>query len=321
MYRDSSGTICSPKYAHTEFFVPCGSCGECRLSRARSWATRCVHEATQWKQSSFITLTYKTTPPGNSLCPDDTRNFIRRLRKKLKTPFKYFLVGEYGDNFDRPHYHALIFGHDFGFNRHHLNSPNDENSQLTQLHNTDALNCPELSDLWTHGYTSVGKLTFDSAAYCAQYSMKKINGPKAESHYQGRHPEFMRTSQNAIGKQYALQFADEIILHNSTIANQTTQPIPTYYLKQYQKPYDSKKHPYHPKDLTQLKQKREEFSQTHFIEKSYIRALTLDSKFGFKISKSDAFRVKYAKEAFFSLPTDSKTITSSYAIKRYKGQL
>lgn len=258
------------------------------------WATRCVHEATQWKASSFITLTYKTPPPGNTLCPDDTRNFIRRFRSVYRKPFKYFLVGEYGENFDRPHYHALIFGYDFGLTNYNCQNDKRQTSNLTQLHNTNALDCPELTQLWGLGYTSVGELTFDSAAYCAQYAMKKINGPNAHSHYQGRHPEFMRTSQNAIGKQYAHAFAKEIILNNNVLSNGVEQPIPNYYLKQYEK----QNH-----DLTQLKIKREEFSQTHTIEKSYIRAVHLDSKFKLKISKADAFRIKYAKSQFFDLPT------------------
>ncbi|UYD39256.1 MAG: replication initiator protein [Wigfec virus K19_179] len=269
------------------FYTPCGQCGECRLSRARSWATRCVHEATFWKESCFITLTYKETPPGNSLDPDDTRNFIRRFRDQFKKPFKYFLVGEYGDNFDRPHYHALIFGTDFGYTNHHKNKSSD----LELLHDTNALSCPQLNDIWGLGFTSVGELTFDSAAYCAQYAMKKINGPKAKAHYGTRHPEFMRTSQNAIGKQYALRFATEIINNNSVISNSQKQPIPPYYLKQYEKQN---------LDLTDLKISREEFSETHSIQKSYTRACLLDSKFKLKKSKSDAFRIRYAKDAYFN---------------------
>lgn len=309
MHRDSSGNVCSSKYSHTQFFVPCGQCGECRLSRARSWATRCVHEASQWKFNCFITLTYKTLPKDKSLCPKDTKSFIRKLQYHLKTPFKYYLVGEYGDNFDRPHYHALIFGYDFGLSHHKLNLANlspfeqkkaKEASSLSSLHDTDALNCPELSDIWGLGFTSVGDLTFDSAAYCAQYAMKKINGPLAKNHYQGKHPEFQRQSQNAIGKQYALKYANEIIQHNSVISNGVSQPIPNYYLKLYEKP-KSKQDPTPQYDLTQLKQQREEFSQTHTIEKSYIRAVQLDTKFKLKISKSDAFRVRYAKDSFFNL--------------------
>lgn len=296
MSRDADGNVCSSKHEHTQFYVPCGQCGECRLSRARSWATRCVHESTMWKTSCFITLTYKDLPKDKSLNPDDTRNFIRRFRESFRKPFKYFLVGEYGDHGDRPHYHALIFGHDFGLsdyrNHHRLghDSNNSRTTDLSVLHDTDALNCPELTKIWGLGFTSVGDLTFDSAAYCAQYAMKKINGSKAAEHYQGRHPEFMRTSQNAIGKQYALTFANEIISHNSVLANKQTQPVPTYYLKQYEK---------HGKNLDTLRSLREEFSQSHSIEKSYIRACKLDAKFQLKASKADQLRIRYAKDKFF----------------------
>lgn len=277
----------NPPIGH--FYTPCGQCGECRLSRARQWATRCVHESTHWKESCFITLTYKDPPPHNSLDPQDTRNFIRRFRDHFKKPFKYFLVGEYGENFDRPHYHALIFGTDFGYSKKF--SPKNETSmaEMEELHDTTALSCPELDSLWGLGFTSVGELTFDSAAYCAQYAMKKVNGEKAAAHYGLRHPEFMRTSQNAIGKQYALQYAQEIIKNNSVISNSVEQPIPNYYLKQYEK---------HSYDLDQLKQLREEFSETHTIQKSYVRAQMLDSKFKLKKSKTDAFRIRYAKDLY-----------------------
>lgn len=232
-------------------------------------------------------------PEKGSLNPQDTRNFIRNLRYKLKAPFKYFLVGEYGDNFDRPHYHALIFGEDFGLSQYSAGkkSSSDQISDLHQLHNTEALQSPQLNELWGLGFTSVGALTFDSAAYCAQYAIKKINGSTAKSHYGDKHPEFMRTSQNAIGKQYAHLYADEIINHNNVLANGQPQPIPQYYLKQYEKlNYD----------LSDLKQRREEFSETHSIEKSYLRAQKLDSKFKLKISKSDAFRIRYAKDRYFN---------------------
>lgn len=308
--RLKSGLVVSPNIDYPKdpqvalFHVPCGQCGECRLSRARSWATRCVHEATLWQRSCFITLTYKDTPSNNSLDPSDTRNFIRRFRDQFKKPFKYFLVGEYGEKNDRPHYHALIFGHDFGYsNRHHIRDPlskkveHEHLTSFTPLHDTEAMSCQELNDIWQLGHTSVGELTFDSAAYCAQYAMKKVTGSKAALHYGSRHPEFMRTSQNAIGKQYALRYAEEIIRNNSTLSNGVEQPIPNYYLKLYEK----QNH-----DLTQLRQKREEFSETHTLEKSYIRACKLDAKFKNKKSKADAFRLRYATDRYFDLTKNNK---------------
>lgn len=284
---------------HTEFYVPCGQCGECRMSRARQWATRCMHESKNWKKNSFITLTYKETPKNNSLDPQDTKLFIERLRYKIGSNFKYFLCGEYGDQNDRPHYHAIIFGYDFDFSRRHLpQNPlllpkqlkQTQTKVLSPLRNTEALQSPELDELWGLGHTSIGAVTFDSAAYVAQYAMKKVTGSKAAAHYGQRHPEFMRTSQNAIGKQYAHEYAKQIIQHNSVMSNGQTQPIPNYYLKQF----DKLGH-----DLTNLKQIREEFSLDHSIQKSYVRAQKLDSKFKLKLSKADAFRVRYATDRFF----------------------
>jgi len=291
MHRTPEGVVqISEKGSHTSFYVPCGQCGECRLSRARMWATRCVHEASMWKHSSFITLTYKDPPPGNSLEPEDTRNFIRRLRQKIGPHFKYFLAGEYGEKGDRPHYHALIFGTDFGLSNHYeTDQKKRQSSPLQILSDTDALHSPILDEIWGLGYTSVGHLTFDSAAYTAQYAIKKINGAPAKSHYQGRKPEFMRQSKKAIGLDYALTYADEIINHNSVLSNGTEQPIPPYYLKKYDqlgKPLDA------------LKQLREEYSSQHTLEKSYTRALNLDAKFKLKASKADKFRIKYAKDLY-----------------------
>lgn len=306
-YRLYDGTVVSNERNLTdnknppirEFYTPCGQCGECRLSKARTWATRCVHESTLWKKSSFITLTYSTIPADGSLKPEDTRNFIRRLREHLNHPFKYFLVGEYGEKFDRPHYHALIFGTDFGLcDAKDIIEPLDTTGRrrrprtetgLSVLYDTDALACPVLDEIWALGHTSVGNLTFDSAAYCAQYAMKKVNGAMAESHYGKKHPEFMRCSQEGIGKQYALKFAKEIIDNNNVISNGVNQPIPPYYLRIYEK---------NQIDIDELKIKREEFSETHSLEKSYIRACKLDSKFKLKASKKDKLLIHYFKNNY-----------------------
>jgi len=303
-YRLLDGTVVSrdgdlndrKNPALMEFFTPCGQCGECRLSKARTWATRCVHESTLWKKSSFITLTYRQTPADNSLSPTDTRNFIRRLREHLNHPFKYFLVGEYGENFDRPHYHAIIFGHDFGLYDHKNTvcplsgkRTEKETSRLQELHNTEALTCPELNEIWGLGFTSVGNLTFDSAAYTAQYAMKKVNGPISKAHYGNKHPEFMRCSQDGIGRQYALKHAKEIIENNNVISNSVEQPIPSYYLRLYEKKN---------MELDTLKIKREEFSSSHSLEKSYIRACKLDSKFKNKASRKDKLLSRFIKKNY-----------------------
>ena len=64
----------------------------------------------------FITLTYapEHCPKDMSLNYEDFQLFMKRLRKRYtgKT-IRFYMAGEYGESFDRPHYHACIFGFDF----------------------------------------------------------------------------------------------------------------------------------------------------------------------------------------------------------------
>ena len=122
--------------------LPCGQCMSCRISRSKQWAIRCVHEAEQWEQNCFITLTYnpehlaiktkecekcpiyKKRDPNEtcaegSICKRDFQLFMKRLRKKFtgyepvpgtnRFPIRYFHCGEYGEKLRRPHHHACIF--------------------------------------------------------------------------------------------------------------------------------------------------------------------------------------------------------------------
>ena len=40
-----------------------------------------------------------------------------------------------------------------------------------------------LEGLWKFGFSSVGEVTFESAAYVARYCLKKVNGDLAKDHY------------------------------------------------------------------------------------------------------------------------------------------
>lgn len=91
------------------------------------------------------------------------QKFIKRLRKHLgDKKIKYYLCGEYGDKKNRPHYHVILFGHDF------------EDKELNKMSNGNALYTSEtLGKIWTKGYHYIGHVTFESAAYVARYVMKK----------------------------------------------------------------------------------------------------------------------------------------------------
>jgi len=155
--------------------VPCGQCIGCRLERSRQWALRLTHEAQLHDRKCFLTLTYndESLPPGGSLRLRDFQLFLKRLRKHAKTQIRFFHCGEYGESTNRAHYHAIIFG----FRPDDL-VKHSENGQGDQLYSSILLD-----KLWGLGQVRIGEVTFESAAYCARYILKKVTGEKAEAHY------------------------------------------------------------------------------------------------------------------------------------------
>lgn len=175
----------------TPIEVRCGQCIGCRVTKARSWALRCVHEATQHKTSSFITLTYDEAnlPENGSLDFKDWSLFMHRLRKHCARQhdqkIRFYAAGEYGNDpkalhrIGRPHFHAIIFGHDFAADRVLKEDRNDQNKS----YHSDTL-----EQIWGKGRTDIGLVTLQSAAYVAQYTVKKITGQNADDHYQRFNP-------------------------------------------------------------------------------------------------------------------------------------
>jgi hypothetical protein len=158
--------------------VPCGRCKGCRLEYSRQWAIRCIHEASMHEKNSFITLTYneKHLPENLSLDKDELQRFFKRLRKETGQKFRYFACGEYGSKNHRPHYHAIIFGLDFI-----TDNPETTRRLWSKTKNGDLLyRSPILEKTWKLGFTTVGEVTFESAAYVARYVMKKRKGDKQE---------------------------------------------------------------------------------------------------------------------------------------------
>jgi len=165
--------------------LPCGQCHGCRLEKSRQWAVRCLHESTLHSENCFVTLTYDDDhlPWDHSLNLDHFQKFMRRLRKSIAPKkIRFFHAGEYGeatpdnDFIARPHYHALIFGHNFS-----------DRSLWSEREGIHLYTSDQLDDLWNMGITSVGDVTFESAAYVARYIMKKQLGPRAPEHYTRSH--------------------------------------------------------------------------------------------------------------------------------------
>lgn len=181
--------------------VPCGQCIGCRLERSRQWAMRCVHEASLYDDNCFITLTFddKYLRVDKSLHKPDFQKFMKRLRKRVGK-VRFYHCGEYGDKLERPHHHACLFGYNF-----------PDRVLWNVRDNVKLYRSEILSELWPFGYSTIGDVTFESAAYVARYCMKKINGDKADAYYAGRVPEYTTMSRRpGIGLDWLKKFHADV---------------------------------------------------------------------------------------------------------------
>ena len=120
------------------------------------------------ERNSFITLTFSPEhlPNDHSIRKEHLQKFFKRLRKNTGIKFRYFACGEYGDNKGRPHYHAIIFGTDFPDRVLHSKTKNGD-----MLYRSATL-----EKAWPYGFSLIGEVSFQSAAYVARYVMKKRKG-------------------------------------------------------------------------------------------------------------------------------------------------
>lgn len=202
------------------FEIPCNQCTGCRLERSRQWAVRMMHESKFHDLNAFITLTYDGAHCPVSLDLRHFQLFMKRLRKSLPQRVRFFACGEYGPQLLRPHYHAILFGHDFSDKKLFSKNQNNEPIYVSQ----------QLTDLWGMGFTTTSDVTFKSAAYVARYTLKKINGDRAVNHYQGRKPEFSVMSRRpGIGTSYVEKYKEDFYPSGFIVVNGVPQAPPRFY--------------------------------------------------------------------------------------------
>lgn len=148
---------------------PCGQCLNCRINKGREWQHRLLLEQASHADSVFVTLTYDDDhiSVNGELNREHTTQFLKSLRNQGKK-YRYFLVGEYGNQSGRPHYHCAIFG-------------------------LSSLEASCINKAWGHGFVHVGELTKDSAAYITGYTTEKLTSERMEW-IGNRESEFMRCS-------------------------------------------------------------------------------------------------------------------------------
>lgn len=142
-------------------------------------------ESMQHIDNSFVTLTYSDDklPEDFSLRPSDLQDFLKRLRRRIEPQrLRFFAVGEYGDTYGRPHYHAALFGY-----------PQCLGNALKVKGECQCGACSIVRETWGFGHIMVAELNIKTARYITGYVAKKYT--KADNPLlNGRHPEFARMS-------------------------------------------------------------------------------------------------------------------------------
>lgn len=168
----------------------------------------------------FLTLTYSneslpfTGDTGKevaTLRPKDLQLWLKRFREAI-SPLKmrFYAVGEYGDRSFRPHYHVCLFGV--------VGCARGRTKRAVGTNLPDWENCcPQcklVGETWGHGLIEIGELNPHSAAYLAEYTVKKMTRSD-DARLGGRHPEFARMSlRPGIGADSCWQLASDMMRFN-----------------------------------------------------------------------------------------------------------
>jgi hypothetical protein len=196
----------------------CGQCVACRVHKKDQWAIRMKHEYLMHDQNCFITLTYDDSKySGETLVKRDLQLFIKRLRRKIPN-VRYYMCGEYGGRFGRPHYHGILFG---------------VGAVLKKL----------IDEAWQMGFIYIGEANIKSIKYVAKYVQKKAMGnSKNEMLEKGIQPEFSLMSlKPGLGVEFAEKYINNWVEKGYLIDEGRKKEIPRYYLtKCLDEPYQKK---------------------------------------------------------------------------------
>lgn len=220
------------------YTIPCGTCILCRNEQARQQAIRIYHESQMHQEGAFLTMTYdeEHLPEFSSLSTEDKANewqrpqdrhhlskFWKRMRKAFGK-MRYYSVGEYGDQTQRPHYHACIFGHAFVQGR-------------TIVRRTPSLlwENPRVTEAWGQGQVRIGALNFRTARYTASYVTKKLRSKQQYVRLEEDTGELIPLVQpkaymsRNLGRSWWDQYRHQVSAHDYVIIDGKRQKPPKAY--------------------------------------------------------------------------------------------
>lgn len=210
--------------------LPCGSCVGCKMDRARAWSIRIGHEAQGWDSNLFVTFDYAPEFLRSwSLEYRDFQLFMKRCRKRFGA-VRFFVAGEYGKLYKRPHWHAILFN---------LQLPDQEEFQ------NETFRSESLERTWGLGNCVIGRVTARSAAYVAGYTQSKAYGREAEAAYEdlvdvetgdvsSRRREFCAMSRRpGIGALWYRKFAGDLFPRDSAVQDGKEFKVPRFYFEKF----------------------------------------------------------------------------------------
>lgn len=306
------GAIGSDGFKHDleVYDIPCGHCIGCRTDQAHEWANRLLMESLYHESAYFITLTYceeylsyhivpsQDLETGEymekpTLCKSDWQGFMKRLREKFPDRrLRFYACGEYGDQTDRPHMHAIIFG---------LPKPEEMKLKYAGVSETGSLyfRCPVIEECWIatgkpyrKGLNSkaaergddpslIGNCQCEPAnyytfKYVAGYVTKKIGArPNQIYELENRVPPFSLSSRKpGIGYQYLIDNPDcmndnKIVI--GTPSGKVSFPPPRFFKKKFQIENPEVYEEMVKKNIKRSKERMEaELSKTDLLENEYL---------------------------------------------------
>lgn len=240
--RETGEVTLGGKDRHRGSFLelPCGRCVGCFQARAREWSIRMGHEAQLYDSNLFVTLDYnpESLPASRSLEYEDFQLFMKRLRKEFKGltkapngqfPIRFFCAGEYGERFQRPHWHAILFN---------LRLPD-----MVRLLNGTSRSAM-LEEIWGAGHAVIGDVTPASAAYVAGYTLHKAYARLQDyedvlnlstGELTARRREFVTMSRRpGIGAWWYEKFSRDLFPTDHAVQDGRSYKVPGYYWRKYQ---------------------------------------------------------------------------------------
>lgn len=218
-YTDEGKQILTTSWSGSQldydFMRPCGKCIGCQTDHRQDWTVRIAHESKLYDQSAMITLTYneESLPEGGILQYHDIQTFLKRMRRDRDEEVRYYIAGEHGDKYGRPHWHMILFGIDYLEKARKQGSPG--NATFKSSH---------LDELWGNGNTDIIPLSPASISYAAGYTSKKA----------GQAGIFRQSRKPPIAKRWVEQNIDYLINRSMTTGTvgvgKRQYPIPRIYL-------------------------------------------------------------------------------------------